>query len=153
VIKSEVDFRWNRVNNYRFNYQFQTDSTGKNQKHFRGFFLSELGFKHVRELCWQRRSLEWIDIPVGNIGELHFLLTLKDVPFAYLVADSNDYASNFEYGNKSYFVPNYNGILLILEFNHEYKFHIRFEAENCYQEKGTNFKIMIKSWDDVRFYT
>lgn len=48
------------------------------------------------------------------------------------------------------YIPHYDGVHLILEFNTEYNFKIRFEGEDYYEEKGRSYKIKINSWDNVK---
>jgi hypothetical protein len=147
LIKAEVNLHWNIINSNPFNYVisalYGNEIKGKT---IREIYLKEVGFKHTLEIY--NRGKETIDIPTGTFGEVYFLITLRELNFAYLVIQNMAGDSYSENGSK-FIVPTYNGVYSILEFYKKYEFQLRFEGEGYYEEKGRKFKIKINSWDNI----
>ncbi|MGI9010169.1 MAG: hypothetical protein ACR2F1_03155 [Nitrososphaeraceae archaeon] len=149
LIKTEVNLHWNIINSNPFNYVIPThyDSDIKD-KTIREIFLREVGFQHTLEIYSTYRSRETIDIPTGSSGEVYFLITFRELNFAYLIIENRVDDSYYENSSK-FIVPTYNGVLSILQFHKEYEFQLRFEGDGYYEEKGRKFKIKINSWDNI----
>jgi hypothetical protein len=142
-----VNLHWHIINSNPFDYAVEIDN-GSDEETIREVYLREVGFEHTLEIYSRNRGMETIDIPAGNSGELYFLITFRELNFAYLVIPSN--LNDLYYNNNSKFlVPTYNGVYSILEFHKEYEFQIRFEGDGYYEEKGRKFKIKINSWDNI----
>jgi hypothetical protein len=53
------------------------------------------------------------------------------------------------YEGQEIFMPRQDGVDLVLRYQEEFEFQIRFEGDSYYEEKGITSKVKVKTWDKV----